>query len=99
MAVAGTLFVCIILAIFDATAKKRTRVSVHSLDSSAVLEHVGAIYPGAKVLDLASKPESGKDTQKLVLELDLEVGADAATVKRALDAKQVPGVTRVAIED
>src|SRR6185503_8589275 len=100
MAVAGTLFVCLILAIFDATATKRTRVSLHSLDASLVLEHVAAIFPGAKVLDLSTgRPETGKDTQKLVVELDLEVGADAATVKRMLDAKNVPGVTRVAIED
>jgi hypothetical protein len=100
MAVAGTLFVCIILAIFDATARKRTRVSLYALDTSVVLEHVGAIFPGAKVLDLSSgKPESGKDTQKLVVELDLDVGADAASVRRLLDARNVPGLTRVAIED
>ncbi len=97
---ASTLFVSILLAIFDATAKKRVRVSLYAGDASLVLEHVGTMYPGAKVLDFATgKVDAGKDTQKLVVELDLEVGADAATVKKALDAKGVPGVVRVAIEE
>ena len=100
MAAAGTLFVCIILAIFDATATKRSRVSVHALDSSVVLEHVRAMFPRAKVLDVSSgKLESGKETQKLVVELDLEVGADAGSVKELFDARNVPGVTRIVIED
>jgi len=100
IAVASTLFVCLLLAIFDATAKKRTRASLYAADAAVVLEHLGAIFPGAKVLDIATgKLEAGKDTQKLVVELDLDVGADAKTIRRMLDAKSVPGVTRVAIED
>jgi len=100
MAIAGTLFVCVLLAIFDATAKKRTRVSLYATDASIVLEHVSAIFPAAKVLDLSTgKLELGKESQKLVVELDLDVGADASTVRGMLDARSVPGVTRVAIED
>jgi uncharacterized membrane protein YhiD involved in acid resistance len=100
MAVAGTLFVCVLLAIFDATAKKRTRVSLYALDAALVLEHLTALHPLAKVLDIATgKTESGKETQKVVVELDLEVGDDAASVKRLLDARNVPGVVRIAIED
>lgn len=100
MAVAGTLFVCVLLAIFDATAKKRTRVSLYALDAALVLEHLTALHPLAKVLDIATgKTESGKETQKVVVELDLEVGDDAASVKRLLDARSVPGVIRIAIED
>jgi uncharacterized membrane protein YhiD involved in acid resistance len=100
VAVASTAFVCLLLAIFDATAKKRTRVSLYAGDAAIVLEQVAAMFPGAKVLDLATgKVDSAKDTQKLVIELDLEVGADASSVKRMLDAKGVPGVVRVAIED
>jgi len=100
MAVAGTLFVCVLLAIFDATAKKRTRVSFFAVDAALLLEHLTAIYPLAKVLDLATgKTDSGKETQKVVVELDLEVGDDATSVKRLLDARSVPGVVRIAIED
>jgi uncharacterized membrane protein YhiD involved in acid resistance len=100
VAVASTTFVCLLLAIFDATAKKRTRVSVYAGDASVVLEQLSALFPGAKVLDWATgKVDAGKDTQKLVVELDLEVGADAASVKKLLDAKGVPGVVRVAIEE
>jgi len=100
MAVAGTLFVCILLAIFDATAKVRTRVSFYAQDATLLLEHLAALYPLAKVLDLATgKTESGKETQKVVLEVDLEVGDDASSVKHALDKRSVPGVVRVAIED
>jgi uncharacterized membrane protein YhiD involved in acid resistance len=100
VAVAGTLFVCILLAIFDATGKKRTRVSLYAIDAAPVLEHLAVTHPLAKVLDLSTgKTESGKETQKVVVEVDLEVGDDAATVKRLLDAKSVPGVVRIAIED
>jgi hypothetical protein len=100
MAAAGTAFVCLLLAILDATAKKRARVSLFTPDASLVLPHLAAVFPGAKILDLASgKPETGKDTLKLVLETDLDAGADAASIRRALDAKNVPGVTRVALEE
>jgi uncharacterized membrane protein YhiD involved in acid resistance len=100
MAIAGTAFVCLLLAIFDATGKKRTRASLYAADASVVLEHFTSMFPDAKVLDLQTgKVDSGKDVQKLVVELDLDVGADAATIRRMLDAKSVPGVTRVAIED
>jgi uncharacterized membrane protein YhiD involved in acid resistance len=100
VAVAATAFVCVLLAIFDATAKKRTRVSLYASDASLLLDHVRALFPSVKVLDLATgKVDAAKDTQKLVLELDLDVSADAATVRRMLDAKNVPGVVRVAIED
>lgn len=100
VAATSTAFVCLLLAIFDATAKKRARVSVYAGDASLVLEHVGVLFPGAKVLDIATgKVDAGKDTQKLVVELDLDVGADASSVKKLLDQKGVPGVVRVAIEE
>ena len=100
IAVASTCFVCVLLAIFDATAKKRTRASLYAVDATIVLGHFTSMFPDAKVLDLQTgKVDSGKDVQKLVVELDLDVGADAATIRRMLDAKSVPGVTRIAIED
>jgi hypothetical protein len=100
MAAAGTLFVCLLLAVFDAAAKKRTRVSVYAPDVSPILERASAIFPGARVVEVGSaKAEAGKDTQKLVVEADLDAGADAASIRRLLEAKGVAGVTRVAIED
>jgi uncharacterized membrane protein YhiD involved in acid resistance len=100
MAVAGTTFMCILLAIFDATTKKRMRVSLYSPTPALVLEHLTRVFPGAKMLDLSTgKPEVGKESQKLVLEADLEVGADAASIQRLLETKSVPGVVRVAIEE
>jgi hypothetical protein len=51
-------------------------------------------------LDLATgKTETGKETQKVVVEVDLEASDDAASVKQRLDQRSVPGVVRVAIED
>jgi hypothetical protein len=100
MAVAGTVFVCILLAIFDATAKKRTRVSLYSPTPALVIGHLASVFPGAKMLDLStSKTETGKEAQKLVIEADLDPNADAASIQRLLEAKSVPGVTRVAIEE
>jgi hypothetical protein len=100
MAVAGTIFVCILLAIFDATAKKRMRVSLYSPTPSLVIGHLTRVFPGAKVLDLSTgKPDAGKESQKLVLEADLDVGADAASIHALLEAKSVPGIVRVAIEE
>ena len=100
MAVAGTIFVCILLAIFDAAAKKRMRVSLYSPNPSLVLDHLTRVFPGAKMLDLSTgKPEPGKESLKLVLEADLDVGTDAASIQRLLEAKGVPGVVRVAIEE
>ena len=100
VAATSAAFVCLLLAIFDTTAKRRARVSLYAADASVVLDHVSASFPDAKVLDIATgKVDALKDVQKLVVELDLEAGADAASVKKLLDGKGVPGLVRVAIED
>ena len=52
------------------------------------------------MLDLRpAKLETGKDVQKLVVELDLDLTPTPRPSEAMLDAKSVPGVTRVAIED
>jgi len=103
MAVAGTVFVSILLAIFDATVKrraKRTIVVFNAEDPAVVWPRVAALFPNTRVVEFSStKPELGKDSGKLVVELDLRGNMDASTIREILLTNGVPGVGRVALSE
>ena len=43
------------------------------------------------------RAELGKDSGKLVVELDLRGNMDASTIREILESNNVPGVSRVAL--
>src|SRR5688572_6573553 len=103
MAVGATAFVCAILIIFDATAKSRARrtiVTINADDPPLVWTHVAKLFRNTRVIELSNKQlDLGKDSGKLVVELDLRGNMDAATIRQVLETNQVPGVCRVALMD
>jgi hypothetical protein len=98
MAIAGTLFVCVLLIAFDATGRRRCVVTITADDPSAAWPVVLSLFPGARALEVSSnRPELGKDSSRLVVELDLAATTDAAAVRRQLESRGVAGLSRVAI--
>jgi uncharacterized membrane protein YhiD involved in acid resistance len=101
MALGGTAFVCVLLLIFDATLKlraKRTLISINADDPPGVWPKVAALFPNTRVVELSSvKAELGKDSGKLVLELDLRGTMDAASIREMLEKGGVQGISRVAL--
>jgi uncharacterized membrane protein YhiD involved in acid resistance len=101
MAIGSTLFIALVLTLFDATrnrATSTTRVTINADDASYVRTCVQSIFPGVRILEAATNaPELGKDCGKLVVELELKHGVDASTLSEKLNAQGVRGVRRVAL--
>jgi len=59
---------------------------------------IGKLFRNTRVVELSSqRAELGKDSGKLVVELDLQGNMDAATIREILYTNNVPGVSRVAL--
>jgi uncharacterized membrane protein YhiD involved in acid resistance len=101
MAATSTAFICIILAAFDATGRrrwKRTTVAISADDPPLVLARVTELFPNTRTVELAKNAtELGKDSGKILVELDLDLNADAATITDVLRKYEVPGIRRVAL--
>jgi uncharacterized membrane protein YhiD involved in acid resistance len=98
MAIAGTVFVCVMLVVFDATSRRRSIVTITADDPSAAWVLVARAFPGARAIEVSSnRPELGKDNSRLVVEIDLPATMDAAALRRVLDAEGVSGLVRVAL--
>jgi hypothetical protein len=97
MAVVATLFVSVIMAVFDAGRRGRlrmTRLALDVLDPRVAWQRIQLAFPGARVLELPTTEEG-----TLVLETVLGESMDAGTVLQLLEQKQVPGVRGVTIEE
>ena len=101
MAIAGTVFVSVLLLIFDATAHRRPRrtlVSISAENPPEIWPLIAGLFRNIRVVELAStRPELGKDSGKLLVELDLRGNMDAAGIRQLLETNNVPGITRVAL--
>jgi hypothetical protein len=98
MAIAGTVFVCVVLVLFDATGRRRCLVTITVDDPSAAWPLVARAFPGARAIEVSSnRPDLGKDNSRLVVEVELPATMDAASIRRVLDGEGVVGLARVAI--
>ncbi len=101
MALAGTGFISLLLITFDATTKsrsKRTLVTINAEDPPLIWPQIEKLFKNTRVVEMSKqRPELGKDSGKLVVELDLRGNMDAATIREILDSNNVPGVSRVAL--
>jgi hypothetical protein len=101
MAVGATLFICVILTLFDANRNRMTKptmVAINAEDAIYVRERVRAIFPEARIIETNSNaPELGKDCGKLVVELNMKHGMDANSVSEHLARENVQGIRRVAL--
>jgi hypothetical protein len=58
------------------------------------------LVKNTRVVEMSNRvADLGKDSGKLVVELDLRGNMDAATIREVLEANQVPGVYRVALAE
>ena len=101
MALAGTVFVVLLLITFDATTKsrsKRTLVTINAEDPPVIWPQIAKLFKNTRVVEMSKqRAELGKDSGKLVVELDLRGNMDAATIREILESNNVPGVSRVAL--
>jgi hypothetical protein len=97
MAAVATLFVSVIMALFDAGRRGRrrmTRLSLTVSEPRAAWQRIQLAFPGSRALELPNT-EGGT----LVMETTLVETMDAGGVLQLLEEKQVPGVRGVAIEE
>lgn len=103
MATASTLFVGMLLTVFDFGSRRMTKatlISIQSEDTSLLTRRVRELFPSARLVEVATNaPELGKDSGKLVIELMLRSDEDAASIRQTLDQEGVTGIRRVALSD
>jgi hypothetical protein len=100
MACVATLFASVVLAIFDLGRRARlrlTKVAIHAAEPNAAWERIHLAFPGARVIELPGSASS--QPGRLVMEAALADDMDAAGIMRLLEAKQVPGINSVSIDE
>lgn len=101
MALAGTVFVILLLILFDVTGKsrsKRTLVTINADDPPLIWPQIAKLFKNTRVVEMSrQRAELGKDSGKLVVELDLRGNMDASTIRQILESNNVPGISRVAL--
>ena len=101
MATASTLFICLLLTLFDALRHritKRTVVIINAEDATYVRKRVQELFAGVRILEAPTNaPELAKDSGKLVIELDLPPRTDASVLSDQLTRHGVTGIRRVAL--
>ena len=99
MAVVATMFASLVLALFDAGRRARlrvVRVAIAVADPRHAFERIQAAFPGARAVEL---PNTNPEPGRVVMDVVLGEGIDAAGVLRMLDERQVPGVRGVTLEE
>jgi len=102
MAGGATLFICALLTVFDYGARRLTKptlVIINAENALSMREHVQRVFPSARLIEVANNaPELGKDSGKIVIELDLRPDEDASTLRTTLESNGVTGIRRLALE-
>jgi hypothetical protein len=101
LASGATAIVALVLLAFDASEKllpQKTLVTISSADPDAVRAGVLLHFPRTRVVEFGSiAPELGKDSGKLVLQMDLRGETDAGKLRELLIERGVPGIRRVSL--
>jgi len=99
LAAGATAIVAFVLICFDASEKivpKRTVVTISASDPDVVRNMVMATFPRTRIIEFANNtPELGKDSGKIVLEMNLGGETDAGRLRDLLAERGVSGVRRV----
>jgi uncharacterized membrane protein YhiD involved in acid resistance len=99
IAIVATLFVSAVLLIFDAGQRARlrlTRLAISVSDPRAAFERIRAAFPTARIIEL---PNTNPEPGRMVLEVVLAEATDAATVLQILQAKDVPGIRSINMDE
>jgi hypothetical protein len=99
MAVVATLFSSLVLIIFDAGHRARlrlTRIAIAVADPRGAFARIRATFPEGRVIEL---PNTNPEPGRVVMEVVLGEGTDAAAILRMLDDGGVPGVRCVTLDE
>jgi uncharacterized membrane protein YhiD involved in acid resistance len=93
----------ILLIYFDfvgRTRARRVKVSIRAEDLKWVVPHLRATFPGGRILETwSTNGTMPKEKTELVIEVDLAADADAATIMAMLEARGIPGLHSVTVEE
>jgi len=99
MAIVATVFAGMVLALFDAGRRARlrlVRLAIAVADPRHAFERIRAALPGARAVEL---PNTNPEPGRVVVDVVLAEGIDAAAVLQLLEERQVPGVRSVSLEE
>jgi uncharacterized membrane protein YhiD involved in acid resistance len=99
MAMVATAFVSLVLVIFDAGQRARVhtaRLAISVNDPGVAFEQIRAAFPTARIIEL---PNTNPEPGRLVMDVVLGEGTDAATVLAMLQSKDVAGIRSVNLEE
>ena len=100
LAIVGTLFVAIVLAVFDLygrVPRRRLTLSITASDPEAIRETVLREFPGARVVDVRSSTEDKPPRTSFVIPTNN--GEDALAVFRSLHRKGTTNIQDVRVEE
>jgi uncharacterized membrane protein YhiD involved in acid resistance len=100
MAVMATSFASAVFAVFDASQRGRLRARRLTIDihhPQAAWKRIQLALPGSRSIELPGDHEGASG--RLVMEAILDDSIDAAGVLALLEARQVPGIRSVNIEE
>jgi uncharacterized membrane protein YhiD involved in acid resistance len=99
IAVVATLFVGSILALFDAGYRARprmARLAISVTDPGAAFQQIRATFPTARIVEL---PNSNPEPGRLVMDVVIGEKTDAAAILELLQARDVPGIRSVNLDE
>jgi Domain of unknown function (DUF4956) len=99
IAVVATLFVGGILTLFDAGYRARprmARLAISVNDPRLAFQYIRAAFPTARIVEL---PNTNPEPGRLVMDVVLGEKTDAATILEILQAKDVPGIRCINLDE
>lgn len=100
VALMAASLVAVMLLLFDLhepSALRRVLVTINGSDTQAILQRLPQVFPHCRVLEAADNAlELGKESGRIVAELELRGDVDAFGLRARLDVAQIPGIRRVA---
>ena len=87
--------------ISDPTTRSKPSLVRINAESPALLgPQIAKLFKNTRVVEMSNRvAELGKDSGKLVVDLDLRGNMDTATIREVLETHQVPGVHQVALAE
>jgi uncharacterized membrane protein YhiD involved in acid resistance len=100
MAGVAAVLVSVILFLFDLgewRLPRRTLVTINAEDPLLVMRRVLELFPHSRIVELSNNAvELGKESGRVVIEINLRGDLDAGTFRGQLEKSEVPGIRRVA---
>ncbi len=100
VALMAALLVAMMLLLFDLrepATLRRVLVMISGSDTPAILQRLPQLFPNCRVLEAADNAlELGKESGRVLAELELRGDVDALGLRSRLEVAQVPGIRRVA---